>query len=126
MFLSDSENGFNLPPSTSGIPPYLQSQMPPGFSGLDLDPAKFAKSPFHSAKPSHSHDKESVQAQKSPSGSTDAVFDDGLIGVSNSFSTAAASNASSTNRKCRALYGFEQKDKWCKPCKNKKRCIQFM
>ena len=41
----------------------------------------------------------------------------------NSDSDAPPSGA--TTRKCRALYGFGQKEKWCKPCRSKKRCIHF-
>ncbi|XP_065834199.1 transcription factor 7-like 2 isoform X2 [Oscarella lobularis] len=28
-------------------------------------------------------------------------------------------------KKCRARYGLEQQDKWCKPCRRKKKCVRF-
>lgn len=29
-------------------------------------------------------------------------------------------------KKCRARYGLEQQDQWCKPCRRKKKCIRYM
>ena len=40
-------------------------------------------------------------------------------------SDSGSPSSGTTTRKCRALYGFGQKEKWCKPCRSKKRCIHF-
>eukprot|EP00112_Aurelia_sp_Birch-Aquarium-sp1_P023750 Seg72.12 transcript_id=Seg72.12/GoldUCD/mRNA.D3Y31 product="Protein pangolin isoforms A/H/I/S" protein_id=Seg72.12/GoldUCD/D3Y31 len=29
-------------------------------------------------------------------------------------------------KKCRARYGLERQDQWCKPCRRKKKCIRFL
>ncbi|RXG54594.1 Protein pangolin, isoforms A/H/I/S, partial [Armadillidium vulgare] len=29
-------------------------------------------------------------------------------------------------KKCRARYGLEQQNQWCKPCRRKKKCVRYM
>ena len=125
MIISGHQNGSHHPPSPSGVPPQFLGQMPPGFGGLD--PTKLAKSPINTLKPSHLLNKDTMHGQKAPPFNPDAIFSgEGPVGASTGLPVVPPSGGSSTNRKCRALYGFEQKNKWCKPCRNKKRCVQFI
>ena len=64
-----------------------------------------------------------------PSVANPSVANSLVTNQSSSKSNAPSSgnhNSAATVRKCRALYGPEQKDRWCKPCKNKKKCVQFL
>ncbi|XP_069756017.1 transcription factor 7-like 2 isoform X8 [Narcine bancroftii] len=39
---------------------------------------------------------------------------------------AGETNDANTPKKCRALFGLDQQNLWCKPCRRKKKCIRYI
>ena len=107
---------FHSPGLTDLVSPSLSGLAAPGLSGVASTSSR--PSPPAPASPVISVAQATVAL--SPLAS--------LVSSSLPASAPAAPKPSLTSQKssapkCRALYGMEGKDKWCKPCKVKKKCI---
>ena len=107
---------FHSPGLTDLVSPSLSGLAAPGLSGVASTSSR--PSPPTPASPVISVAQATVAL--SPLAS--------LVSSSLQASAPAAPKPSLTSQKssapkCRALYGMEGKDKWCKPCKVKKKCI---
>merc|ERR1712228_778132 len=89
-------------------PSQFLGQMPPHFG--DFDPTKLAKSPLNQLKmaPNLNDNKEFMQGKKPPSEGPLPSDASGAANISDLPLPTPAASVNS-NRKCRALYGFEQK-----------------